>query len=88
MGVVYGPREAPRERQRGANNSAPSVRLSEGLTAKKAKKAEAVVAQSAKAPKVVAEKPSHTSMIKPAAGTAKESRGKGIFPCGYSFSYC
>ena len=24
-------------------------------------------------------------MIKPATGAAKESRGKGIFPCGYSF---
>ena len=69
----------------GANTSALSVRLSEGPTAKKAKKAEAVVAQSAKAPKVVAEKPSRTSMIKPAAGAAKESMGKGIFPCGYSF---
>jgi len=59
--------------------------LSEGPTAKKAKRAKAVVAQSAKAPKVVAEKPSRTSMIKPVAGAAKESRGKGIFPCGYSF---
>jgi len=82
MGVVYGPREAPRERKRGANTSAPSARLSEGPTAKKA---EPVVAQSARAPKVVAERPSGTSRIRPAAGATKDSRGKGIFPCGYSF---
>ena len=85
MGVAYGPREAPRERKRGANNSAPFARLSEGPTAKKAKKAEPVVAQSARAPKVVAERPSSTSRIRPAVGAAKDSRGKGIFPCGYSF---
>ena len=85
MGVSYGPREAPRERKRGANTSAPLARLSEGPTAKKAKKAEPVVSQSARAPKVVAERPSGTSRIRPAAGAAKDSRGKGIFPCGYSF---
>src|SRR6185503_15089093 len=54
-------------------------------TAKKAKKAEPVVAQSARAPKVVTERPSGTSSIRPAAGAAKDSRWKGIFPCGYSF---
>ena len=88
MSVVYGPCEAPRERKRGANTSAPSVRLSEGPTAKKAKKVEAVVAQSAKAPKVVAEKPSRTSMIKPAAGTAKESMGERYLSLRLLFSYC
>ena len=39
MGVSYGPREAPRERKRRANTSAPFARLSEGPTAKKAKNA-------------------------------------------------
>ena len=79
MGVVYGPREAPRARKRGANTSAPSARLSEGPAAKKAKKAEPVVAQSARALKVVAERPSGTSRIRPAAGAAKDSRGKVSF---------
>ena len=63
----------------------PSARLSEGPTAKKAKKAEPVVAQSVRALKVVAERPSGTSRIRPAVGAAKDSMGEGIFPCGYSF---
>ena len=85
MGVVYGPREAPRERKRGAGTSSPSTRPSEGPIAKKAKKGEPVAAHSSKAPKVASERPSRVSTNRPAAGTARESRGKGIFPCGYSF---
>jgi len=68
MGVVYGPREAPRERKRGASVSVPSAKVTEGPAAKKAKKAEAVGAQSAKIPKVAAEKAPRISTIKPASG--------------------
>jgi len=88
MGVVYGPRNAPRERKRGANTSAPFARLSEGPTAKKAKKADPVVSQSARASKVVAEKPSGASKIRPAAGAAKESRGGRYLSLRLLFSYC
>jgi len=56
------------------STSAPSAKSAEGLAAKKAKRAEAVGTQA-----------SWTSTIKPAAGGAKESKGKGIFPYGYSF---
>ena len=79
MGILYGPREAPRERKRGANTSAPFARLSEGPTAKKAKKAEPVVSQSMRAPKVVAERPSGTSRIRPAAARRKIHGGKISF---------
>jgi len=68
MGVVYGPREAPRERKRGASVSVPSAKVTEGPATKKAKKAEAVGAQSAKIPKVAAEKAPRISTIKPASG--------------------
>ena len=85
MGVAYGPREAPRERKRGANTSASSAKPAEGLAAKKAKKAEAIGAQTAKVPKGTAERPPRASVIKPAASGTKELKGKGIFPCGYSF---
>jgi len=67
------------------STSAPSAKSAEGLAAKKAKRAEAARTQAAKVPKGIAEKASRTSTIKPTAGGAKESKGKGIFPYGYSF---
>ena len=42
MRIVYGPREAPRERKRGASASTSSAKAAEGPAAKKAKKTEAV----------------------------------------------
>ena len=48
MGVAYGPREAPRERKRGASASTSSAKAAEGPAAKKAKKTEAVGPQIAK----------------------------------------
>ena len=87
MGVVYGPPEAPRERKRGANTSAPSTGLFEGPTAKKAKKAEPVVAQSARAPKVVAERPSGTSRIRP-GGRGERFKGEWYLSLRLLFSYC
>jgi len=69
----------------GVSTSAPSAKSAEVPAAKKAKRAEAAGTQAAKVPKGIAEKASRTSSIKPAAGGAKESKGKGIFPYGYSF---
>ena len=80
MGIVYGSREAPRERKRGATTSASSVKPAEGPVAKKAKRAEVVVAQTAKVPKGAAERPSRALTVKPAEGGSKESKGKGIYP--------
>ena len=48
MGVAYGPREAPRERKRGASASTSSAKVAEGPASKKAKKTEAVGPQIAK----------------------------------------
>ena len=85
MGVVYGPHEAPCERKRGATTSASSAKPAKGPVAKKAKRAEVVVAQTAKVPKGAAERPSRALIVKPAEGGSKESKGKGIYPYDYSF---
>jgi len=87
MGVAYGPREAPPERKRGASASASSAKPAEVPAAKKAEVVGPQTARisSAKAPKGNAERPSPASMTKSAAGGSKESKGKGIYPYGYSF---
>ena len=90
MKVVYGPREAPREKKRSAEASASSVKATEEPTIERAKKTEAVGAQtvkisSTKIMKGAAEKPPRASVTKPAAGKLKEPKRKGIYPYGYSF---